>query len=91
MLLQVLQSFYFALGGFASATLASLLGAVLAPFGRGALVIALEVLAVVAGTVGVGVARARLDSPHARDEHRRPGHQRARGQRARACPVTISR
>jgi hypothetical protein len=54
MLLQVLQSFYIALGGFASATLASLLGAVLARFGPEALVIALEIAAVAAGIVGVG-------------------------------------
>jgi len=54
MLLHVLQSFYIALGGFASATLASLLGAVMASFGRGAIVISLEVLAVLAGIVGVG-------------------------------------
>jgi hypothetical protein len=54
MLLHVLQSFYIALGGFASATLASLLGAVVAPFGRGLVVISLEILAVLAGVVGVG-------------------------------------
>ena len=36
MLLHVLQSFYFALGGFASSTLAALLGAVLAPWGPAA-------------------------------------------------------
>jgi hypothetical protein len=54
MLLHVLQSFYVALGGFATATFASLLGAVMAPLGRGVLVTALELLAVTAGIVGVG-------------------------------------
>jgi uncharacterized protein DUF2721 len=54
MLLHVLQSFYIALGGFASATLASLLGAVMAQLGRGIVVITLEVAAVIAGIVGVG-------------------------------------
>jgi hypothetical protein len=53
MLLHVLQSFYFALGGFASSTLAALLGAVLAPIGPGAAVTVLEVAAVGAGTIGV--------------------------------------
>src|SRR4051812_40278523 len=54
MLLHVLQSFYIALGGFSSATLASLLGAVLTRFGPDALVVFLEIVAVVAGIVGVG-------------------------------------
>jgi len=54
MLLRVLQSFYVGLGGFASATLGSLLGAALAPFGPGLLVLLLEMLAVVAGIIGVG-------------------------------------
>ena len=53
MLLHVLQSFYFALGGFASSTLAALLGAVLAPWGLAGAVTLFEVLAVGAGTVGV--------------------------------------
>jgi hypothetical protein len=53
MLLHVLQSFYFALGGFASSTLAALLGAVLAPIGPDVAVIALEIAAVGAGTIGV--------------------------------------
>ena len=53
MLLHVLQSFYFALGGFASSTLAALLGAVLAPWGLGGAVTVFEVLAVGAGTIGV--------------------------------------
>jgi hypothetical protein len=54
MLLHVLQSFYVALGGFATATFASLLGAVMAPSGIPPVVTALEILAVVAGIVGVG-------------------------------------
>ena len=53
MLLHVLQSFYFALGGFASSTLAALLGAVLARVTGGPILIVLEILAVGAGTVGV--------------------------------------
>jgi hypothetical protein len=53
MLLRVLQSFYFALAGFASSTLAALLGAVLAQFGIGVLVILFEAIAVAGGTVGV--------------------------------------
>ena len=54
MLLHVQQSFYVALGGFATATLASLLGAVTAPLGATSLVTLLESLAVVAGVIGVG-------------------------------------
>ena len=54
MLLHVLQSFYVALGGFASATFASLLGAVVAPLGSGPVVTVFEAVAVVAGIVGVG-------------------------------------
>jgi hypothetical protein len=53
MLLHVLQSFYIALGGFASATLASLLGAVLTQFPSVA-VFAFEVVAMIAGVIGVG-------------------------------------
>ncbi len=53
MLLRVLQSFYIALGGFASATLASLLGAVVAQYGPGLPTRVLEALAVTAGIVGV--------------------------------------
>lgn len=53
MLLQVLQSFYLALGGFAASTLAALLGAVLARFGVGTTVTVLEAGAVAGGTVGV--------------------------------------
>jgi len=53
MLLRVLQSFYFALGGFASSTLAALLGAVLARVTAGPVLALLEIVAVAAGTVGV--------------------------------------
>ena len=53
MLLHVLQSFYFALGGFASSTLAALLGAVLAPWEPAAATTLFEILAVGAGTIGV--------------------------------------
>ena len=53
MLLRVLQSFYLALGGFASSTLAALLGAVLARFDSGPVLVLLEIVAVAAGTVGV--------------------------------------
>ena len=53
MLLRVLQSFYMALGGFASATLASLFGAVVSQYGPGLPAIFLEALAVTAGIVGV--------------------------------------
>jgi hypothetical protein len=42
------------LGGFASATLVSLLGAVLVPTGAGAAVRVLEIAGVVAGLVAVG-------------------------------------
>jgi hypothetical protein len=54
MLLLVLRSFYIALGGFASATLASLLGAVLAIYSGGPVVTIFEVIGVGAGMVGVG-------------------------------------
>jgi hypothetical protein len=54
MLLHVLQSFYVALGGFAAATFASLVGAIMAPSGVATAVTALEILAVLAGVVGVG-------------------------------------
>jgi Protein of unknown function (DUF2721) len=53
MLLHVLQSFYVALGGFASATLASLLGSVMSSFGRGLLVLSLEIVALIGGSIGV--------------------------------------
>jgi hypothetical protein len=54
MLLFVLRSFYIALGGFASATLASLMGAVLAVYSGGPVVTVFEVIGVGAGIVGVG-------------------------------------
>jgi hypothetical protein len=53
-MLHVLQSFYVALGGFAAATFASLVGAIMAPSGVATAVTALEILAVLAGVVGVG-------------------------------------
>jgi Protein of unknown function (DUF2721) len=53
MLLHVLQSFYVALGGFASATLASLLGSVVASLGRNLLVVSLEIVALIGGGIGV--------------------------------------
>lgn len=53
MLLRVLQSFYVALGGFASSTLLSLLGAVSTKAGGGLLITFLELAAVAAGTIGV--------------------------------------
>jgi len=54
MLLFVLRSFYIALGGFASATLASLLGAILAVYSGGPFVKVFEIIGVSAGLVGVG-------------------------------------
>jgi hypothetical protein len=54
LLLRALQSFYTALGAFASATLVSLFGAVLASLGAGTAVQALEIAAVTAGLVAVG-------------------------------------
>jgi hypothetical protein len=54
MLLFVLRSFYIALGGFASATLASLVGAVLAVYSGGPVVTGFEVVGIAAGIVGVG-------------------------------------
>jgi Protein of unknown function (DUF2721) len=53
MLLSALRSFYIALGSFATATLVSLLGAVLIRF-SGPIVLALEFAAVFAGVVAVG-------------------------------------
>jgi hypothetical protein len=53
MLLGALRSFYLALGGFAAATLVSLLGAVLIRFSV-PVVLALEIAAVAAGVVAVG-------------------------------------
>lgn len=54
MLLGALRDFYIALGGFASATLVSLLGAVLASMGAGSVLRVLEVIAVAAGLLAVG-------------------------------------
>ena len=54
LLMRVLQSFYVALGGFAVAVLASLLGAVISLFRTGYVVGTLEVAAVSAGAVAVG-------------------------------------
>jgi hypothetical protein len=54
LLLRALRGFYVALGGFASATLVSLLGAVAVPVGWLTVVGALEVLGVAAGMVAVG-------------------------------------
>jgi hypothetical protein len=53
LLMRVLQSFYVALGGFAVAVLASLLGAVISLLRTGYVVEALEVIAVSAGGVAV--------------------------------------
>jgi Protein of unknown function (DUF2721) len=53
MLLGALRSFYVSLGGFAMATLVSLLGAVLIRF-SGPFVLALEIVALASGAVGVG-------------------------------------
>ena len=53
LLLSALRSFYVALGGFASATLVSLLGAVMAPIGVAVLIRGLEVVSIVAGIVAV--------------------------------------
>ncbi|MEX2582351.1 MAG: DUF2721 domain-containing protein [Gemmatimonadota bacterium] len=53
LLIQALQSFYAALGGFAAAALLSLLGAVLVRLSTQAVVIAFEVIAVAAGLVAV--------------------------------------
>lgn len=54
LLLGALRSFYTALGGFAFATLVSLLGAVLVPMGAGITLRVMEVVAVLAGMVAVG-------------------------------------
>jgi hypothetical protein len=53
MLLGALRSFYIGLGGFAAATLVSLLGAVLIRI-SGPLVLVLEIVAVATGTLAVG-------------------------------------
>ncbi|MEX2569980.1 MAG: DUF2721 domain-containing protein [Gemmatimonadota bacterium] len=54
MLIQALRSFYIALGGFASAALLALLGAVLVSVGIGGLVLVFELIAVAAGLLAVG-------------------------------------
>lgn len=54
MLVASLRSFYVAMGSFASATLVSLLGAVMAPLGVGEPVKVLEVIGVLAGVLAVG-------------------------------------
>jgi hypothetical protein len=53
LLLHGLRCFYMALAGFSSATLISLLGAVLAPMNAGRVVQALELAGVIAGLLGV--------------------------------------
>lgn len=55
LLLVALRSFYVALGSFASATLISLIGAILAAIHAGVLVLVLEAVGVVAGLVAVSV------------------------------------
>ena len=54
LLLKALQAFYTALGGFASATLLSLIGAVSVSMGLTYMVPAFEIIAVVTGLVAVG-------------------------------------
>jgi hypothetical protein len=54
MLLRVLRCFYIALGGFALATLFSLVGAVIATAASGAVITILESIAIAAGVVAVG-------------------------------------
>jgi hypothetical protein len=54
MLLRALRSFYTALGGFASAALLSLVGAVMVSMGVEMLVVPFEVIAVLAGLLAVG-------------------------------------
>ncbi|MDZ4686958.1 MAG: DUF2721 domain-containing protein [Planctomycetaceae bacterium] len=54
LLLRGIRSFYLALGGFASAALVSLLGAVLVPTELAIVVLPLEVLAVLIGVLAVG-------------------------------------
>jgi hypothetical protein len=84
-LLRVLQSFYFALGGFASSTLAALLGAVLTRFGVGMLVMALEFAAVAGGAIGVAsLVRGSLLLVHETGIAVRIVNERAARVRARA-------
>src|SRR5690606_20092711 len=54
MLIQALRSFYAALGGFASAALISLIGAVLVRFSTEPVVVGFEFVAVVTGLLAVG-------------------------------------
>jgi hypothetical protein len=54
MLTEVLQSFYVALGGFATATLLSLVGAVLINFTTGHAITVVEIVAVATGVIAVG-------------------------------------
>jgi len=54
LLLRGLRSFYASLGGFASATLVSLIGAVLVPFANVWVVRSVEIAGVVAGLLAVG-------------------------------------
>ena len=53
MLLQALRCFYIALGAFATATLLSLIGAVLVPIGQSPSIRALEIVAIVVGVAAV--------------------------------------
>lgn len=54
LLLRALRSFYVALGAFATAALASLLGAVVAPFALPHFVLPLEAVGVITGVIAVG-------------------------------------
>ena len=54
LILRALRSFYLAMGGFAAATMLSLIGAVAAALEPSAVSRTLEIVAMVAGVVGVG-------------------------------------
>jgi hypothetical protein len=54
LLLAALRDFYFAMGGFASAALVSLLGAILVPFRLGTFIMVMETIGVGAGLFAVG-------------------------------------
>jgi len=54
MILSALRSFYVAIGGFASATFVSLIGALLVPLGHGTAIRLVEALALLVGLVAVG-------------------------------------
>jgi len=56
MLIRALRAFYLALGGFASATLLSLIGAVLAPYTPGVFTLALELVVLGAGLTAVSAS-----------------------------------